>query len=77
MTNQRVILGIKKTDGKRVTFQQTEDCDPDDDIQASTCLRTVYRKQTDSTMSKFDARLQTTKENLKETKQMSSRYCIF
>ena len=70
MTNQRVIFGIKKTDVKRVTFQETEmeDCDPDDDFQASASLRTVYRKDTDSTMSKFEARLQKTEEDLKETK---------
>ena len=34
-TNQGVDVGIKKTDVKRVTFQETriEDCDPDDDIK--------------------------------------------
>jgi hypothetical protein len=65
MTNQRVIFGIKK----RVTFQETEmeDCDPDDDFQASASLRTVYRKDTDSTMSKFEARLKKMEEDLKET----------
>jgi hypothetical protein len=49
MTNQRVIFGIKKTDVKRVTFQETEieDCDPDDDFLASASLRTVYRKGAD------------------------------
>ena len=70
MTNQRVIFGIKKIDVKRVTFQETEmgDCDPDDDFQASAILRTVYRKDTDPTMSTFEARLQKTEEDLKETK---------
>jgi len=54
---------------KRVTFQDTEieDCDPDDDFQASVSLRTVYMKETDSTMSKLEARLQKTEECLKET----------
>ena len=37
MTNQRVTLGIKKTDVKRVTPQETGDCDPDDAHQASAC----------------------------------------
>ena len=65
-----MIFGIKKTDLKRVTFQETEmeDCDPDDDFQASASLRTVYRTETDSTMSKFEARLKKTEEDLKETK---------
>ena len=69
MTNRRVIFRIKKIDVKRVTFQDTdmEDCDPDDDFQASASLRTVYRKETDS-MSKCEARLQKTEEELKETK---------
>jgi hypothetical protein len=62
MTNQREILWIKKTDVKRVIFQETEDCDPDDDHQASACFRTVRRKETDSTMGKFEARLQKTEE---------------
>ena len=62
MNNQRVTLRIKKTDVKRVVFQETEDCDPDDDHQASTCFRTVHRKETDSTMGKFEARLQKTEE---------------
>ena len=47
---------------KRVVFQETEDCDPDDDHQASACFRTVHRKETDSTMGKFEARLQKTEE---------------
>ena len=70
MNNQRVILGIKKTDVKRVIFQETEieDCDPDDDHQSSACLRTVYRNETYSTMGKFEARLKKTEEELKETK---------
>ena len=40
LTNQRVILEIKKKDAKRVTFQETEieDCDPDDDHHASACF---------------------------------------
>ena len=35
MNNQRVIVGIKKTDVKCMTFQETEieDSDPDDDHQ--------------------------------------------
>jgi hypothetical protein len=35
MNNQRVIVGIKKTDVKSMTFQETEieDSDPDDDHQ--------------------------------------------
>jgi len=66
-----VIFGIKKTDLKRVTFQETEmeDCDPDDDFQASASLRTAYRKDTDSPMSKSETRLQKTEEDLKETKR--------
>ena len=70
MTNQRLILGTKKTDVKRVTFQEAEieDCDPDDDFQASASLRTIYRTETDSTTSKFEARLKKTEEDLKETK---------
>jgi hypothetical protein len=31
-------------------------------------ILTVYRKDTDSTMSKFEARLQKTEEDIKETK---------
>ena len=40
LTNQRVILENEKKDAKRVTFQETEieDCDPDDDHQASACF---------------------------------------
>ena len=45
-----------------------EDCDPGDDFQASASLRTVHRKDRDSTMSKFNVRLQKTEEDLKETK---------
>ena len=75
MTNQRLILGTKKTDVKRVTFQEAEieDCDPDDDFQASASLRTIYRTETDSTTSKFEARLKKTEEDLKEKRQMSNR----
>ena len=64
MTNQRVIFGIKKTHVKIVNFQETEmeDCDPDDDFQASGSLRTIYRKDRDSTISKSEARLQKTEE---------------
>ena len=62
MNNQRVIVGIKKTDVKSMTFQETaiEDSDPDDDHQTSACLRTVYRQETYSTMGKFEARLRKT-----------------
>ena len=69
MTTQRVIFGIKKTDVKS-DFQETEieDCDADDDFLASASLRTVYRKETDSTMSTFKARSKKTVEDLKETK---------
>ena len=70
ITNQKVVLGIKKADVKRVTFQeiQREDCDPHDDNQASASLRMVYRKETESTMSKLEARLKKTEEDLNETK---------
>ena len=79
MNNQRVIVGIKKTDVNSMTFQETEieDCDPDDDHQASACLGTIYRQETYSTMGKFEARLKRTKEDLKETRQMSNRYWTF
>ena len=78
MTNQRVISGINKLDLKRVTFQATEmeDCDPGDGFLASASLRTVYRKETDSTMSKFEARLQKTEEDLKETKSNGKQILI-
>ena len=50
-------------------FQETEDCDSDDDHQASTCLRTVHRKETHSAMGKFEARLQKTEEDLKDVQE--------
>jgi hypothetical protein len=37
MTNQRVTLGIKKTDVKRVTSQKTGECDPADGHKSSAC----------------------------------------
>ena len=53
-----------------MTFQETEieDCDPDDDFLASASLRTVNRKEADSTMCTFEARLKKTEEDLTETK---------
>jgi hypothetical protein len=45
-----------------------EDCDPNDNHQASECLRTVYRKDNYSTMGKFEARLKKKEKDLKETK---------
>jgi hypothetical protein len=70
MTNQRVVVGIKKTDVKRVTFEETEieDCDADDEHQASICLGTVYMKETHSTMRKFEARLKKNEKDITETK---------
>jgi glutaredoxin 2 len=69
MTNQRVVVGIKKTYVKRVTSQETEieDFDPDDHHQASACLRRVYKKETYSTMGKFEDRLKKKEKDVKET----------
>jgi hypothetical protein len=64
---------------KRVTFQETEieDCDADDNHQASTCLRTVYRKETYSTMGKFESRLKKKEKDLKGIRYSKDCQMIF
>lgn len=71
ITNQRIILGLKKTEVKRVTLQeaseQSESYDTGSPKQA--IIRTVYKKgTTEPDISKFDARLRKIEEDLRDTK---------
>lgn len=67
----RIILGLKKTEVKRVTLQeaseQSESYDTGSPKQA--IIRTVYKKgTTEPDISKFDARLMKIEEGLRDTK---------
>lgn len=72
VTNQRVILGAKKADVKRVTFQDT-DMDTyntdEDSTPIITTVRAMYKKNTNETdVSRFEERLKKTEDDLQETK---------
>lgn len=72
VTNQRVILGAKKADVKRVTFQDT-DMDTyntdEDSTPLVTTVRAMYKKNTNETdVSRFEDRLKKTEDDLQETK---------
>ncbi|CAC5372749.1 unnamed protein product [Mytilus coruscus] len=72
VTNQKVILGNKKPEVKRVTFHETETdmYNSHGDHESTTSVRALYRKGTSDTdvISQLESRLKKTEEDVQETK---------
>ncbi|CAG2207208.1 unnamed protein product [Mytilus edulis] len=71
VTNQKVILGNKKPEVKRVTFHETEtDVYDSHGDHESTSVRALYRKGASDTdvISRFESRLKKTEEDVQDTK---------
>jgi len=70
VTNQRVIMGNRRPDIKRVTFEdcETTNTDSEEEIVPTPLVRTIYRKG-EFDVAKFDARLKKTEDDLKDTKE--------
>lgn len=73
VTNQRVILGIKKSDIgiERVTFQESYmERETELDEEPLTSIRAVYRKETggDEMYKSLESRIKKTEDDLQETK---------
>ncbi|CAG2207187.1 unnamed protein product [Mytilus edulis] len=70
--DQKVILGNKKPEVKRVTFHETETdvYDSHGDHESTTSVRALYRKGASDTnvISRFESRLKKTKEDVQDTK---------
>lgn len=67
ITNQRIIFGTKRTEVKRVTFQDDDEESSSVEEENNSAVRAVYRKE-EFDMAQFEARLRKTEENLKRTK---------
>lgn len=69
VTNQRVILGTKKIDIKRVTFSE-EECE-ESQIETEPQIRTMRLMERDnSNINKLEQRLKKTEDGLEETRAM-------